>query len=778
MRVLFWSAGMLALATATAAAAQDQAASSSTGDNTGTSSAADAQSGIGEIVVTASRRAENVQKSALSIQALSSEALSRANVTKPEDLGRLAPGVQIATSGAYAQVYIRGVGNYGTQAYAENAVAFNLDGIYISRPWGTRGMFYDLERVEVLKGPQGTLYGRNASGGAINVISVKPRLGDIGGFGEVQIGNYDLRQLTAAINVPIGESLAVRASGQIIDRDGYLSDGYLDEKGESARLQLLWKPSDVFSLLLQGNYQHLGGRGGGGVLTPVLPGKKFRGGMDPAVIAIIRAQPNSGPLLVVPQGDGYLNAHIYSIGAEMNLDMGFATLTVLPAYRDSKLRDRSYVPGFRVDDAEHDKQTSVEVRLGNNSDALKWVLGAYYFDEDQSNIPGSPIQAVRQGISGQTSTFELLTRSYAAFGQATFSLTDALRLTGGLRYTYERKELDGLLLNYAFASPPTSTNCAPGTVFDPGTIQPPAFCRRNIPLAGRLTFNNLTYKVGVEYDVAPRSMAYATLSTGFKSGGFFNAPAPNTFRPEKLTSIEVGIKNRFLDNRLQVNVEGFYWRYKDHQESHIGPTTIPGYFTFLTENAGRAVSYGVDLDTVFQATPHDELSLKVQYNKSKYNTFAYSHPAAAFGSPVLTCGLGPIVNGSQVIDCGGKQLVRTPTWSGTASYSHTFDLGSVGKLEAYASTRFSSSYFLSIEFLPIAKQDSYAIGDFDLTYTSNDGRFSVTGFVHNIWNELVLERASRYPFVNAANPVANPLGLYLSNPRPPRTYGVRARMNF
>lgn len=771
---LYSSVGIMAFATA--AAAQDMP--NSADQNPAASSSTEAQVGISDIVVTASRRAENVQNAALSIQALSNETLTRANVSKPEDLARLAPGVQIATSGTYAQVYIRGVGNYGTQAYAEGAVAFNLDGVYISRPWGTRGIFYDLERVEVLKGPQGTLYGRNASGGAINIITAKPKLGSVSGFAEVQAGNYDLRQGTAAINLPLGDTVAVRASGQIIDRDGYLSDGYLDEKGESARLQLLWKPSEDFSLLLHGSYQHLGGRGGGGILTPGLPGEKFRGGMDPEVIRIIRAQPGTGALLAVPKADGFLNANIYSIGAEMNWDLGFATLTILPAYRDSKLRDRNYVPGFQVDDAEHDKQTSLEARIGNSSDKLKWVLGGYYFDEDQGNLPGSPLQAVRQGISGQTSAFKLLTRSYAAFGQATYSLTDALRFTGGLRYTYERKALNGLLLNYAFPSPPGSTTCAPGTVFDPGTVQPPAFCRRNIPLGGRLTYNNLTYKVGVEFDVAPRSMAYATLSTGFKSGGFFNAPAPNTFRPEKLTSLEAGIKNRFLDNRLQVNVEAFYWRYKDHQESHIGPTSIPGYFTFLTENAGRAESYGLDLDVVLQATQYDELNIKVQYNKSKYNSFSYSHPTASFGTPVLSCGLGAVVNGSQIIDCSGKQLVRTPTWSGTAGYSHTFDLGDAGRLTANANTRFSSSYFLSIEFLPIAKQDSYAVGDFDLTYTSANSRWSVSGFIQNIWNEVVLERASRYPFVNAANPLANRLGLYLSNPRPPRTYGVRARYNF
>jgi iron complex outermembrane recepter protein len=199
MKYLLYSVSAWALATSAMAQDAPRAAPGGAGDSIG----------LSEVIVTAARRAEDVQRAALSIQALSSDALTKGNITNPEDLNSIAPGVSIAATGAVPQVYVRGVGNYSANSYAEAAVAFNLDGVYISRPWASRGMFYDLERVEVLKGPQGTLYGRNASGGAINIITVQPKLGETSGFAELQVGNYNLVQGTAAVNVPLGDTLAL-----------------------------------------------------------------------------------------------------------------------------------------------------------------------------------------------------------------------------------------------------------------------------------------------------------------------------------------------------------------------------------------------------------------------------------------------------------------------------------------------------------------------------------------------------------------------------------------
>ncbi|WP_066552920.1 TonB-dependent receptor [Croceicoccus bisphenolivorans] len=772
-RLFLASVGLVALATNAAAQEQQTVAAEEA------AAVEEDAGGIADIVVTASRRAENVQNAALSIQALDSEALTRANVSRPEDLAAVAPGVQIGTAGPYAQPYVRGVGNYATNSLAESPIAMNFDGVYIARSWATRGMFYDLDRVEVLKGPQGTLYGRNASGGAINVISTKPRIGETSGFVEGQFGNYGHVQGTAALNVPVSDTFAVRASGQVIDRDGYLSDGYDDEKSEAARLQFLIEPRDDFSLILAGNYQHIHGRGvGGGVLTRPA-GEKFLGATDnPLVQEIFQAEPFLGPVNVFPQKDGFSEVTIYSLSAEMNWDLGFATFTLLPAFRDATLEGLQYSPGFSVYNNEHNEQTSVEARLGNDGGRFKWVLGGYYYDERTTNPDAEPGLIVLQGVSATVqSRIKGTTRSYAAFGQGTYEIVEGLRATAGLRYTYERKTDDELTQSYSFPNeePPL---CANGE-FDPDTVSPPLFCRLDIPNSGKLTYNSVTWKAGVEFDVAPRSMAYANVSTGFKSGGFFPlAPAPNTFRPEKLTSFEAGIKNRFFDNRLQVNLEAFFWRYKDHQESYLGPTSIPGVFAFITTNAGRAKSYGLDTDIMFRPTLDDEFSLKVQYNKSNYDDFRFQNLTAVFGPPVTGCAVGPVVDGEQTVDCSGQSLIRAPLWSGTASYSHTFDMGESGSLRAGVDTQFSSATYLSIDFLEAGRQKAFAITNADLTYETADRGLSITGYVHNIFNEMVFNQVFRSPFVSPNNPIADPDGVLLGTVRPPRTYGLRARYNF
>lgn len=770
MKILASSVAAWVLITANAAAAQEGSASASP-----SASEVDDSIGIADIVVTASRREESSQKAALAIQVLSSDALDRANVTRPEDISAVAPGVQIATGGNYPQVYIRGVGNFATGGLAEGAVAFNVDGVYISRAQGVRGVMYDLERVEVLKGPQGTLYGRNASGGAINIITAKPKLEGVEGYIEGQLGNYDLAQGSAAINLPLSETIAVRAAGQIVERDGYLTDGYEDEKTQSARLQILWKPNSDFSLLLGGGYQHVGGNGAGGVVAPRLPGSKFLGASEPAATAIYDAEPGIGPLLTRPGPGGFVDYTTWSVNAELNWNFGFANLTILPAYRDSSLHDFSFVPGFSVDNNVRSKQASVEARLGNSNSSLKWVVGGFFFDERQRSTDGGPELIASQGPLTQIAEdYHAKIRSYAIFGQATYSLTDTLRLTGGLRYTYERKNLDQNLITYSLPTqgsvPP---ECPDGTTFDPNTPAPPRFCYRFIDMSGddasSLKYNNVTFKAGAEYDLGPQSMAYGGVSTGFKSGGFYSAPKPNTFAPEKLTAFELGVKNRFLDNRLQLNLEAFYWIYKDHQESSLGATSIPGFLALLTYNAGRAKSYGLELDTLFKATPNDELKLHVQYNKTKYDSFTYT----GFGELVTGCA----VTGSTV-DCSGKPLMRAPLWSGTAGYAHTFDLADGAEVRASFETQFSSSYYLTTDFLPAGQQKSFAIGNFDLSFTSANRRLVISAFVHNVWNELVYTQAIRSPFISSANTLADPQGLFTATVRPPRTFGGSIRANF
>lgn len=720
-----------------------------------------ANEGLAEIVVTAQRRSENLQRAAIAVSAVSSEELAKANVADVTGLTRLVPSlvVQPAT-GTSVGFYLRGVGSLVGNAFTENPIAFNFGQVYIARPAALLGTFYDLERVEVLKGPQGTLYGRNATGGAINVIPRRPQLGKTGLDLSVEVGNYQSIRTQAALNVPLGDTLALRVAGQLATRDGYLSDGYDDENGQAARASLLFRPSSTVSVTLLGDYFHQGGRGPGGVLVPGslvpnAPDVDDRiGGADPRSIAALRAAfPNliNPGLVAPPRLDGFVGSEFWGVSADIDIDLGFANLTVIPAYRDSRPDYLTFNGGYYGRVIEKAKQKSLEARLSSPGDgALNYVLGGYYFDEDQRSF-NNFIQGLLVNTLFAT---RLNNRSYAVFGQATYAITPEFRLVGGARHTWEEKENDTTLTQTAFGAGPTSTT------------------------SGTAKFRKFTYKAGVEFDAGARNLLYANIATGFKSGGFFIAAVDNTFRPENITAYTIGSKNRFLDNRLQINLEGFYWDYKDQQVNYIGPirttpTTIGS--GLATANAGKSRIYGVEADLVFQLTPNDLFGANVQWLNGKYTDFTYLAASPTGAPPRTNCGATPSTaitlpgNGRAfLIDCSGKPQINTPDWSFNASYEHNFELSATLNLAIGGRTKIESSRFLSPEYLPEERQGRYMMSDLYMTLANPGQRWSLTGFVNNVEDETVYAGTSLRPVIPV---VYNIL-------RPPRTYGVRGAISF
>ncbi len=723
---------------------------------------------VQDIVVTAQRRQESQQKSSVIVDVISSDRLARAGVTQPQALTSIVPGVQIGNVGPTTQVYIRGVGDFGSTAISNPAVAFNVDGIYVGRSQSLVSEFYDIARVEVLKGPQGTLYGRNASGGAINLITAKPDLSAVSGQVSAEIGNFNSQTFEAALNVPVSSTLAFRASGQIVSKGGYTSENFSDDEHQSARLKAYWEPSADVSLLINGSYGHVGGRGAGFVLLNRLPNTgKFLDGTSPEARAYIQAKQffalPPGAVTAPSPANAVQDLSFWNISAEFNWKLGFAELTVLPAYRDARMRN-AVMPTFLFDTGaafgsfpirpETSRQTSLEVRLSNNSDRFKWVAGGYYYNEDQfvqNRVYAGYIQDV-----GQVSN--LGTRSYAAFGQATLSLTNAIRIIGGARYTSDRRSLSN---GATYSIAPVLTLLE--------------------KYQGSKTFQNVSWKAGVEADLAPDSMFFATASSGFKAGGFnqlvaLTAPAgsnmASSFDPEKLTAFEVGVKNRFFDRRLQVNVEGFYWDYKDHQEAHVA-LSGQGVVGLSFENAGNATIYGGSADVVFKPFRSGTFHAAVEFVRSRYDDFSFLQNAAflfpgSTGCAVLPTSIigpaGPVVQ----IDCSGNQVTRSPKWSGNAGYSQLFDLPGGDGLEATVDLVFASKRWLAADFLPIERADGYATIDASITYKAIAG-FSVTAFVRNLTDEAVYTGAQQGPY--------SP-GVAVSSVGAPRLYGVRAEFRF
>ena len=719
-----------------------------------------------EIVVTAQRREESSQKASIALTVLSGETLASAGVTSAESLSTLVPGVKISFEGAQAQVYVRGVGTFAANSLAEGSVAINVDGVYMARPSGVGGMFFDVQRLEVLKGPQGTLYGRNASAGAVNIITRDPSLGAFGVNVSASVGNYDALNVEGAVNLPLGETVALRVAAQRARHDGYLSDGTNDQDQASARVKLLYEPNDNVRLILSGDYADIEGRGPGAVDFPnVVPGHPWIGLSDPRLNAVLVAGSAAaltarGVPLPVAQALGaqaalkpidYIDYAPWGVSANLQWDLGWATWTVQPAYRVVDGSYYSNTGGFAFVDDEDSKTFTLENRLGSSGDGYSWVVGAYYFDEDmnyKSRVDARPF------INSTSNVDRLDDQTWAVFGQASKEVLENVRVLAGLRYTKEKKQIAGSRVDFNSA----------------GVGRPGVF-------AGSHSWDATNWKVGVEYDAAPQSMLYATVSTGFKAGGFTVAGSSIlVYDPEKLTAYEVGSKNRFFDNTLQLNVTGFYWDYKDHQEPHLGPGP-GGTVTFLTSNAGSATVKGFDVSVVYKASPNDTFGFDVEYNDSKYKSFLYD-VNAGFATPKSTgCKIGPVhpvvIDGVSTnvntVDCAGFQLAKAPKWSGTASYEHVFELAGGATVVAGVDTHFSSKIWGGVDFIPNQRLPSYTITNLDLTYHAPQDRWSVMAFVRNVGNKAAYTNAFQAQFV---------AGLVHASILAPRTYGVRVRTSF
>ncbi|MFS8606548.1 MAG: TonB-dependent receptor [Gammaproteobacteria bacterium] len=723
--------------------------------------------GLEEVVVTAQRREETAQRAAVALTAVTGDALTQASVTQATDLTRLVPSIQVAPASSLTQIYLRGVGTFAANAFAEQGVAFNLNGVYLSRPAAPAGMFYDLERIEVLKGPQGTLYGRNATGGAVNVIAARPVIGETSGFIHTELGNYDTVKSSAAINVAVNDTAAFRFSGQYVERDGYFNDGYDDEDSHAARVQFRLDNAAVdFSIMA--DYAHIGGKGVGGTIMPLLAGEERLGPSDPRVIAEYLTRPPTPPVpQIIARDDGYQDNEYYGIIATLDADVGPATLTVVPAYRKTDLDFVSYSSSFLIDVLELSEQSSFEVRLANSSDTWNWVTGLYYFNE---NITAD--QFFDQASNGTLIQSDLDTTSYAAFGQATYSITDTFRLTAGLRYTKDEKKQQTYAETRPFTGfvPPGPPDFTPIIVVIPSN-----------PVSD-VDFDKTTWKVGIELDVAEQSLLYASVATGFKSGILYSATGRNYSDPETLTAYTIGSKNRFLGNTLQANLEAFYWDYEDQHIAHLGPVQVAQTPTgpifgpvFMTENAGQATIYGVETELLWLAGRSGLFSLNLQYLNTSYDELRYQAYSPTGAPPVVGCpatltdltGTTPAARIYDV-DCSGRSLVNAPEWTINVGYEHGFELDR-GRLILGIDSRIESSRYLSMEFLDLGKQESYTMSNLRLTYESEGGGLALTAFVNNIEDELVFSNSLQSPAKS---------GTVYNQMRPPRTYGMRLSLRF
>lgn len=700
------------------------------------------QPGLGEIVITAQRREENLQRAAISVTAIGGEELTRRGVTNALELTQVAPALQVSpAAGPYTTFTIRSISNFGGNAFADPAVAVNVAGVYLATPTAVHGLFYDLERVEVLKGPQGILYGRNATGGAVNVIPRRPDLGERALELNLEAGTYERVNVSGAVNLPVSSASALRGAFQIVHRDGFLSDGTDDEVGQAVRLSYLLEPAPDVSIDIVADYTHQGGDGGGATIRKLCNGR-------PCFVADpwtgLQDLPQAFAPVAPQSRFTFLDNDYYGILANLEVGTRLGTLTLLPAYRRSDVSYNTTQAGFQIIERQQPEQFSMEARFASPGDQmLNWLIGGYYLHtsmEARSNT---------ENASGRSYSDQFINTSgdtAAAFANLSLSLAPTLRLTGGARYTWERKRSNSTRF--------TLRNLVgPDPVIPAVPSGPPAFV-----VDEARSFDAVTWRAGVEWDAAPRSLVYANVGTGFKAGGFFfGPPGNNSYEPERVTSYVIGTKNRFLDNRLQLNVEAFYLDYRDQQLSYV--KLIPPAVVLVTENIGQVTVKGVELESEFLVADDTRLGLQVQWLDATaddlvYNTIA--PPPAATSRCRIT---------GTIVDCSGLPALRAPEWVIGASLQQTFHLGDGGRIVGRVFSRYESSRELDIAYIPETREGSSTRTDASITYEAPAG-WSVAAFVNNIEDDAVASNVT----VNPAYALNQVVAVSL---RPPRTFGVR-----
>jgi iron complex outermembrane receptor protein len=714
---------------------------------------------IQELIVTAQKREESAQDVPIALTALSGAALEQEGVIGFSDLSTRVPSLRFGAgvTGGENVITLRGIGSQNTTSGGDSPVAYNLDGVYLARTTSVDADFFDVNRIEVLRGPQGTLYGRNSVGGSVNVITNHPRP-EFGAHLDAMGGNYGAYSVRGWLNAPLltdgdvkvyGRLAAVRAehdpyqknlfNGPGATHNGDAQDFYL------VRGEVFVKFGEKADLLLIGSNSWNGDPVATKTQWFEAPGRYV--GAQPFLSDPRQVRKNSGEM--------YGNNNYYG-SATFNYDLGFATFTSVTGYASSRWKQSSDPDGSELTLATNpfwtlrQFQESEEVRLASNGakdNPLSWIVGAFGFREKAHQ----DFLFIDTGLNDPNALFDnfafrnggdFRTLSWALFGQADYDLGKTslglpLTLTLGLRYTEDNKKgfdfLNFTLVQLGASFPQSKT-------FD-------------------RSWDQTTGKVGVSYRPLDGLMVYANASKGYLSGGGLVGNFPGIYQPEKVKAYEGGFKSTAFDHRLQFN--GAIYR-EEITDMQVFVQDITGS---RIDNAGRAHVNGFELEAI--ATPVDGLTLNASatWTEAKYDqyvTIDNRFAGAAPGCDVTT----------RLCNFAGHRLVQTPknTFSLGGQYVFKTSFGEVTpRLDIFRS---GDLYFLSAN-NPLDRQAAFTLIDANLTWRSPDRRISVELFGRNLGNELVISNDGLQ-----SNTLGGGFGMDNYAYYPPRTYGVRVGVDF
>lgn len=690
--------------------------------------APDDGAGVPEVVVTAQRTESLASRTPVAMSVLSAEQLRDLGADSPGTLGPRLPNVHIDQAFSGLRVTMRGISNSDSTDKGDPSAAFMLDGVYIARPAGQSGNFLDIDRIEVLRGPQGTLYGRNTTAGLVNVISNLPTDRFEGAVG-VELGTFSRRKVDAVVNLPVNDMLALRAAVSGVRHDPFLNNGQgtalrpgMDRDDRDARLSAKLKLGQDADVVLRYDYGQAEGNN-----DTFVPDSNFFSGVaggrpvwkdgstDERLTNSFRP-PNIQPV------QGWQDRVAQGLSADLRWDLGPATLHYLVSHRklEQELRQNYY---YRVAPTlalgvinnydSQNEQDSHELRFASNgAGPLSAQGGLYYFSEtSNTSYAFQGLQAV--GLPPYYA-FPLTTKaqSKAVFGQLTWRVQDDLRLTVGARRTEDDKTRVG------------STDFQQGPVFNAATD------RRLLNAAEQSTART-TWRLGAEYDLLPTTLLYGSLATGYKAGGFndgciagstalgIDCPAAAAvsesalyYQPEELRAWEAGVKSRLLGGRLTVNLAAFVYDYTNLQLS--GTAIVSGAPRILTGNAGVARSRGLELDGEVRIGRNGRLSYGVTALDAHYVSY----------------------NPTATVSWAGRKLDRAPSHVYSLGYEHRFGVFG-GQLHAGVFSRRSAEYVITIPSQLLEYRiPAHTTTDATLRYAPTGAAWSVLARVRNLEDDV------------------------------------------
>lgn len=701
----------------------------------------------GEIIVTAQKRSQRLQDVPVSISAFTSEQLEGSGIINLTQIAPRVPGFYGGSAGATRpQLYIRGIGSRQFDAGSEASVGVFVDEVYLGRTAGTLGALRDIERIEVLKGPQGTLYGRNTIGGAINVITKGPT-DSFALEAEAGIGNYDAYNVFAAVSGPLlGDTVKGRIAGWRTFSEGYMRNPQTGNHAQGidnygGRLRLDFEPSADFRIsligeLLRDDGYSFSGKSEGTIVNP-----------NAVFFARAGAVPVKTPGRYAERTDrdNLLDRNVETFSGKLEWDVGLGTLTSITAYRHNRAIDDRDFDNTSLDviqqvSDERSKQFTQELRFASDPSgplsfggAVDWIVGGFYYNDRSTRIDTFNFGAdsVKFALTGARQTDVAATRyqtkSLAAFAQATVHITDALDLTLGGRYTEDDKD--------AISS---GTTTAPGI----------PLVAANFATAQGGKFSSFDPRVTLSYQPTRDLNFYASYNQGFKSGGFqyvpFSAAQANVvFEPESLDAYEVGFKTQLLDRRLTFNGSAYYYDYKDLQVLRVVAVPGGGAATLIT-NAATSEIKGFELELVARPSDRFEANLSYAYTDAKYKTFPFN----------------------ATTDFSDTRLVRAPVHSVNVGAQWTLPFDGGNSLQLRADYALLSQFFFEPgegnaiygTTTPLAVQPSYGL--LDLRATARIGDFRVSAFVMNATDKYYRRTVLALP------------GQLVGYPGAPRTYGL------